>query len=169
MKESGRRLRLCDVSAGAEHSVAVSDDGVAYTWGDGLWGQLGDDKQRWHRDAPTLEQAAVDTATAGVASVVPLTEVVRDDVVRRWAAPAAVEGALTDVFVVGASAGGSHTLFFGHRRGCTEGTNVLYSCGSGALGKLGLGDERDRHLPTLVTGSESFRVGEGTTLSEATA
>ena len=39
MKESGRRLRLCDVSAGAEHSVAVSDDGVAYTWGDGLWGR----------------------------------------------------------------------------------------------------------------------------------
>ena len=38
VKESGRRLRLCDVSAGAEHSVAVSDDGVAYTWGDGLWG-----------------------------------------------------------------------------------------------------------------------------------
>ena len=151
VKESGRRLRLCDVSAGAEHSVAVSDDGVAYTWGDGLWGQLGDDKQRWHRDAPTLGQAAVDTATAGVASVVPLTKVVRDDVVRRWAAPAAVEGALTDVFVVGASAGGSHTLFFGHRRGCTEGPNVLYSCGSGALGKLGLGDERDRHLPTLVT------------------
>ena len=156
VKESGRRLRLCDVSAGAEHSVAVSDDGVAYTWGDGLWGQLGDDKQRWHRDAPTLGQAAVDTATAGVASVVPLTKVVRDDVVRRWAAPAAVEGALTDVFVVGASAGGSHTLFFGHRRGCTEGPNVLYSCGSGALGKLGLGDERDRHLPTLVTEGKTF-------------
>ncbi len=149
------------ISAGATHSVALSD-GVVYAWGRNHWGQVGD-RTTFTRTTPVALNVADETVasiSAGGYHTVALTV---DGKAYAWGyglygqigigtnsnyntAPAEVAGGHTFTSI---SAGGNSTF------GITAG-GVAYGWGLNWYGNLGDGTSEGRNMPTRVGGEVDF-------------
>ena len=123
--------RVSGVAAGANHSVASTVDGLVFTWGMGMFGQLG----HGGGGGGGVLEAGEGAAAAG-GEEAPSRP--RDQLV-----PALVRGDLEGVVVAAVDAGDVFTLAVG---AC----GALFSWGKGRHGQLGHGDERDCFVPTRV-------------------
>jgi alpha-tubulin suppressor-like RCC1 family protein len=154
------------LSAGADHSLMVSETGELYTFGHGDRGVLGhgdEADQHTPRMVAALQGVRVSAVAAGEYHSLALStagEVYSfgqgdygllghsDDVSQLTPLP--ITG-LQGVSVCGVAAGGLHSLV-------VSTTGRLYSFGCRALGALGHGDQDDQMTPRLVEGLHGLRV-----------
>ncbi|KAK9903587.1 hypothetical protein WJX75_009396 [Coccomyxa subellipsoidea] len=158
--ESLRGLKVCDISCGAEHSMALAGNGAVYCWGWGAYGNLGDG-HREDRCAPVkvlgLEGVKVTSVACGWRHSIAADETgvvytfgwskygqlghgdCTDQLV-----PKAVES-LKDSRIVLISGGWRHTSV-------ADDTGMLYSWGWNKFGQLGIGSNADSNAPVLVLG-----------------
>ncbi|KAL1139382.1 hypothetical protein AAG570_006366 [Ranatra chinensis] len=119
------KIKKLSSSKGSDgHSLALSEDGQVYSWGDGDYGKLG------HGNSTTQRQ------------------------------PKLIAGPLLGLKIVNISAG------YRHSAAVTD-DGQLYVWGEGDLGRLGLGDNRSKNIPTLVpdlSGVGSVACGSAHTL-----
>ena len=160
--------RTLYIGAGGSHTCRVADTGIAYCWGAGASGQLGND-ERFNSSIPvsvfgqpfSTSPAPLGPITAGEEH----TCVIKlDGIVFCWGKnefgqlgngsavdslddPNEVSGGITFQLV---SAGGSHTCGV-----TTEGK--AYCWGKGASGQLGDGLEAPQTIPVLVSGGHTFQ------------
>ncbi|KAL8443652.1 hypothetical protein Emed_006670 [Eimeria media] len=126
------------VSCGLQHTACVLQDGSVYTWGCALHGRLGLENLKLPSGGAVLSGSGADVAQL----VVPSPRHVR---------------ALEKHHVTHVSCGAFHTAFLA----VTEaGMTSLYTCGLGLSGRLGLGDEEDRHVPEKVHELEGLIITE---------
>ncbi|KAL8450299.1 hypothetical protein Emag_003322 [Eimeria magna] len=111
------------VSCGLQHTACVLQDGSAYTWGCALHGRLGLENLKLPSGGAVLGGSGADLAQL----VVPAPRHVR---------------ALEKQHVTHISCGAFHTAFLA----VAEAATSIYTCGLGLSGRLGLGDEEDRHV-----------------------
>ncbi|OEH78916.1 regulator of chromosome condensation repeat-containing protein [Cyclospora cayetanensis] len=136
---SNLQLRLVDglkatgVSCGFQHTACVLHDGSAFTWGCALHGRLGLGGLNLPQGGTFLGEEDL----AYTRQVVSVPQHVK----------ALARKSVTDV-----SCGGFHTAFLVVSG---DGT-ALYTCGLGLSGRLGVGDEDDRHTPEKVQGLEGL-------------
>ncbi|KAL8431025.1 hypothetical protein Efla_007609 [Eimeria flavescens] len=123
------------VSCGSQHTACVLQDGSAYTWGCAVHGRLGLGALKLPRGAALLGEGGSDLAQ----QVVPAPQHVRS---------------LEREHVTQVSCGAFHTAFLVV---ADAGTSV-YTCGLGLSGRLGHGDEEDRHVPEKVQELEGLTV-----------
>lgn len=161
--------RVVAVFAGSEHNLALTAANRVYSWGNGQCGRLGTATLA-DTLIPTpvtaLDGIGITHVSAGLAHSL-VTDV--DGVVHAfgWGAfgqlglgtsddvmiPTPI-AALAGVKIVQTSAGAQHSLFL-------SATGAVYSCGKATRGRLGLGDNTRRLLPTCVS-SLSCEVVNGT-------
>jgi alpha-tubulin suppressor-like RCC1 family protein len=144
------------VSAGREHTIAVTDQGDVYAWGTNVKGQLGDGTTRDSflpvqvvgLTGVTLVAAGGDHNLAYRASDSTLWAW-GDNSVGQLAQPASVALSAIPIAIAGAgplaaiAAGTQHSMALG-----TDGT--IYTWGNNLRGQLGLGDVAIRYSPTPV-------------------
>ncbi|KAL8437953.1 hypothetical protein ACSSS7_000603 [Eimeria intestinalis] len=128
-------LRPVQSKAVQTHTACVLQDGSAYTWGCALHGRLGLADLKLPRGGAVLGGGGVDSAQL----VVPAPRHVR---------------ALEKQRVTHVSCGAFHTAFLA----VTEAGTSLHTCGLGLSGRLGLGDEEDRHVPEKVHELEGLTI-----------
>ena len=157
--------RVDAVSCGAEFTACTTEAGELFTWGSGLFGQLGtgdtESRQRPTKveggalaQGPSIRDVscgifhalAVDEAGAlyswGDGSAGQLgTGASKDEL-----EPVVVAGEVAGRRVVGVSAGSEHSA-------CVTADGALFTWGSGARGKLGHGHVEDELLPRRVLGT----------------
>ncbi|XP_026192032.1 E3 ubiquitin-protein ligase HERC2 [Cyclospora cayetanensis] len=121
------------VSCGFQHTACVLHDGSAFTWGCALHGRLGLGGLNLPQGGTFLGEEDL----AYTRQVVSVPQHVK----------ALARKSVTDV-----SCGGFHTAFLVVSG---DGT-ALYTCGLGLSGRLGVGDEDDRHTPEKVQGLEGL-------------
>ena len=152
------RCSMMGASAGRYHTVVWTAGGEVYTFGSGVCGQLGDGdvhEELVPKVVMALKCHKVVCAAVGMEHTVVCTERVvftfgygcygqlghgddyGDEYVPR------VVGALNDKKVVGAAAGGHHTVVWTER-------GQVYTFGRGCHGQLGHGDTRAVRVPKLV-------------------
>ena len=158
-----RDVRVTSVSAGANHTMVVSECGGVWTCGRGRHGQLGHghfhDSGPLQRVQALADRRLVAAAAGGTHSLVWSA----DGAVYSWGSNyngqtghgpdvAAMEpglawprriGSLRGEHVVSVAAGGHHTLV-------VTKSGTLYAFGRGRHGALGLGDCVDYYLPEIV-------------------
>jgi len=173
------RIGYIQVSAGAEHSLALAEDGLVYAWGLNASGQLGDG---------TTVDRNVPTQVTGLSSIVAVSAgadhsvvandgtvfaghslaLASDGTVYAWgdnASGQVGDGTVVDRLtatqvpdltgIVAISAGGNHSLAV-----AADGT--VYAWGSNTYGEIGDGTTTDRLVPTKVPGlSGIVSVGGG--------
>eukprot|EP00947_MAST-08B_sp_MAST-8B-sp1_P003948 g3948.t1 len=159
-------VRVCAVSAGSDYSLFLTEDGKAYSCGNGEDGRLGHGNQE-DQHVPKLIEALsgvrVRAVSAGEYHSMFLTE---DGKVYSCGlgfysqlghgnqedqhVPKLIE-ALSGVRVCAVSAGYWHSLFL------TEDGKV-YSCGNGLGGKLGHGNTERQDVPKLIEALSGVRV-----------
>jgi hypothetical protein len=142
------------LAAGAFHSLALTAAGDVFSWGINDFGQLGDGTTSYSTaprriEAPPLADVAAGgwhsagLTAEGEALVWGRGEYGRlglgDKAGSSRLRPAKVR-ALEGQRVVEVACGGTHTLFL-------TAAGTVSICGRGSLGRLGAGDERDRHAP----------------------
>ena len=110
--EALKDVVVVQVSSGARHSAAVTEDGVLYTWGSGTDGKLG------HGNT---ESAYTPKVLSAVSKAV-------------WVACAS-----------------SHTLAI------AEGGSKVYSWGGGSYGKLGHGNTNSQNTPRVIEALKSYQ------------
>lgn len=162
-------------ACGALSTLAVTEEGVLWAWGAGDDAQLGI-STREPRVMPTrvgggevFGGAGVVMAAAGECHAAATTEeghlwtwgdgehgqLGQGDVEPRQAPSRVIVGVGADGSVLGwgrvvmVACGNLHTLVL-------TADGKVWSCGCGSWGRLGLGDTRDRHTPTLVRPNELF-------------
>ena len=159
--------RVLAVSAGCDHSLALTADGAVWSWGWGAWGRLGHGDERRANLPKKVEALAgrrVVFVSAGDTHNLVITA---DGAVWRWGTDLLVyDGnpspgsilllpnkvqAISDQRVVFASAGGEKSFAL-----TAEGD--VWSWGSGKDGQLGHGDLQDAILPKKITALEGRRV-----------
>lgn len=120
--DSRRRVFIVKAEAGGRHSVALSSQGRAYTWGFGRRGRLGHgDGRTYYTPHGVAFDKKSDKGEAGHVKA---------------------GGTKTfDLVLVDVSAGGAHTLF-------VAASGDAYSCGIGGDGRLGLGHNRRTFRPS---------------------
>ena len=147
--------RAVSVSAGVGHSVAITADGAAWSWGEGSCCQLGHGDEQHQRQPKNIEAFAgrrVVAASAGRGHSLAITA---DGAVWSWGLgyggklghgdrrhqllPKTVE-ALAGQRVVAMAAGGSHSL-------AITADGAVWSWGFGGNGELGHGEEQSQLLP----------------------
>lgn len=152
--------RISAIEAGPYTSTALDDSGVAYTWGNGLAGQLGTGTTA-HATVPTAVVAAgspIADIAAGYEHMVALTD---DGRLLAWGgnddgqlgtggtarsllpAPVEAEGALAGVEIVDVAAGWSHSLALAD-------DGRAYAWGANHHGQLGDGTTDTRTVPVAV-------------------
>lgn len=161
-------LRVIMVSCGGHHTMAVTNAGSVFTFGEGPHGQLGHG-DRNHRSFPTeipatrFGQAQVIFVAAGYIHSGVVTS---KGGVWTWGCGARARLGLCDERdqvaprelltefggskVVMMSAGGAHTMFITEEGG-------LWGCGYGGYGQLGLGDCANRAEPVRVGMGGNFK------------
>lgn len=152
--------RIVNIVAGAEHTLALSDTGALYSWGNGQCGRLGHGNEE-DVLAPVpivaLHRANITHVSAGGAHTLVTTRSGRVfafglgefgqlgvgdtcDVL----APMRVSS-LVDIKIVQTSAGAQHSCFLAQ-------DGRVFACGKGTRGRLGTGDTMKRVVPELVRG-----------------
>lgn len=157
--------RVAAVSCGAEFTACTTEEGALFTWGSGIFGQLGlgdTESKYWptrvvggalaasplirHVACGIFHALAVDEAGKiyawGDGSAGQLgTGTLQDEL-----EPVQVVGELADQCVVGIAAASEHSA-------CVTVDGALYTWGSGSRGKLGHGGVEDEVLPRRVRGA----------------
>ncbi|EOD32345.1 hypothetical protein EMIHUDRAFT_631926 [Emiliania huxleyi CCMP1516] len=158
--------RIVAVSAGSDHSLALTADGALWSWGYGAFGRLGHGNEQRQLLPKKIEAFAgqrVVAASAGYAHSLALTA---DGAVWSWGygtlgrlghgdnhdqlEPKEVE-ALAGRRAVAVSAGMSHSL-------AITADGAVWSWGDGDDGRLGHGDEQRQLLPKKVEAFAGQRV-----------
>jgi alpha-tubulin suppressor-like RCC1 family protein len=129
--ESLRGTRIRMVAAGAAHSVALSEDGVVFTWGDANATRNVDDENSYFDDRPDLSYC--DAYAPGLGRRL-------EDGPDRMPQP--VNG-LAGVRIATMAAGVSYTL-------AVSEAGAVFSFGQGRKGRLGHGDELDVEQPKQI-------------------
>jgi len=155
-------VNVVGIAAGYWHTVVWTDEGKAYSFGEGAGGRLGhgDDRELLPRliEGVLVRKRVVGVSAGGNHTVVWTDEgkaysfgYGRDGKLgqhggnERELMSRLVEGGLVGKRVVGVSAGGNHTVVW-----TDEGK--AYSFGYGESGKLGHGSEEDEPVPRLIEG-----------------
>ena len=152
--------RVVAVSAGSDHSLALSADGAVWSWGSGFFGKLGHGDQQRQLLPKKIEASAgqrVVAVSAGDAHSLALTA---DGALWSWGygalgqlghgdeqyqlLPTKIE-AFADQRAVAVSAGAWHSL-------ALTSDGAVWSWGDGDGGQLGHGDEQQQLLPKKVEG-----------------
>lgn len=120
------RQPYVNVAIGATHTLAVRQDGQVESWGSNDKGQLG----RVTSEHQTSTSASSSSASAS--SVVPSPQ------------SSYSPGLIPSLRGVTLAAGKSHSL-------AVDSNGLTYAWGMGSRGILGLGDEHDQHMPTVIT------------------
>ena len=160
--------RVVTVSAGCEHSLAITDDGALWSWGNGALGRLGHGDQQSQLLPKKVEAFAGRRVVAAAAGGLHSLALTADGSVWSWGEggfgfgqlghgdqqnqllPKQVE-ALTGQRVVAVSAGELHSL-------AITADGAVWSWGYGGFGELGHGDEQDQLLPKKVEAFADQRV-----------
>ena len=162
--EAFARQRVVAVSAGANHSLALTADGAVWSWGG--FGRLGhgDEQEQWQpKKIEAFAGHHVVAVSAGVYHSIALTA---NGSVWSWGGgvcgrlghgddqnqllPKRIEG-LAGQRVVAVSAGAMHSL-------ALTADGAVWSWGSGGFGRLGHGDEQRRLQPKKVEALAGQRV-----------
>lgn len=120
-------VSIVHVACGARHTAAVTSSASLITWGDGEFGQLGQ-----QRAAPAAGDAAAGAAGEPCSTAPPGVPDAVSALPRLARAPG--------VLAARAAGGEAHTLLL-------TGSGHVYSCGHGTLGALGVVDEDDAERP----------------------
>ena len=149
------------VSGGGAHSLGVTDDGIAYAWGNNNEGQLGDGTRfNANKSSPVTVLGGITNwrqVSGGTIHSLGLTD---DGIAYAWgngsfgrlgrghtlarSSPVSVVGGITNWRQV--SAGGAHSL------GLTD-DGIAYAWGAGISGRLGDGTTISRSSPVTVIGN----------------
>ena len=126
MKEDGTPLKnVMIVAAGDKHSVALTRDGVIYTWGDNTYGQLGSGKS-----GSALAYSTKPVTVAGENnSSTSLSEMLAEK----------------NEKISNIVSGRNHTLAVSNQ-------GILYSWGANESGQLGINTDTNRYFPVQVKG-----------------
>lgn len=119
------------VSCGSQHTACLMQDGSAYTWGCALHGRLGLEGLKLASGGAVLGEGGTDLTQLMVATPQHVRVLERENVIQ-------------------VACGAFHTAFLV----TTELGTCLYTCGLGLSGRLGHGDEEDRHV---VSGNRHCR------------
>jgi alpha-tubulin suppressor-like RCC1 family protein len=157
--------RVVGVAAGHAHTVVWTDEGKAYSFGNGSHlgcGNLGHGDDEDELVPRLIEGVLVGKRVVGVAAGHAHTVVWTDEGkaysfgvgpfgrlghggTKTELVPKLIEGVLVGKRVVGVSAGSDHTVVW-----TNEGN--AYSFGDGQFGQLGHGGEEHQHAPRLIEG-----------------
>ena len=153
---------VVQVTAGSIHTACLTADGLVFVCGAGIAGQLGVGNTA-NTVVPTLVRGELQgkkvlQVAAGGNHTMCVTE---DGSVfafgrntqgqlgvgdkEKRLLPTLLRGELENKLVVQVAAGSSHTI-------CVTKDGLVYACGSGTLGQLGVNDTEHRLVSTLVTG-----------------
>ncbi|CBZ49869.1 hect E3 ubiquitin ligase, related [Neospora caninum Liverpool] len=135
------------VACAQEHTVCCLDDGSAYAWGCALNGRLGLHGLSIPSSAGLGVSAPPGAPTKG-ARTEPLASACL------VCTPRVLES-LCGYFITDVACGIYHTAFLGVYE---QHKTSLFTCGLGLNGRLGHGDEEDRHLPTPVHALENLNI-----------
>jgi len=154
------------VSAGGEHSLALTADGALWSWGEGIFGRLGHGDQQNQLLPKKIEAFADQRVVAVSAGVFHSIAISADGSVWSWGyggagwlghsdmqnqlLPKKVE-ALGGHRVVAGSAGGSHSF-------ALTADGAVWSWGYGGDGRLGHGDTQIQLLPKKIEAFADQRV-----------
>jgi len=158
--------RVLGVAVGGQHSLALTADGAAWSWGDGFFGKLGhgdEQEQLLPNKIEALAGQRVVAVSAGAWHSLALTA---DGAVWSWGdgrlgqlghgdqqqqqLPKKIE-AFAGQRVVAVSAGMAHSLVL-------TADGALWSWGGGGNGRLGHGDEQKQLLPKKIEALAGQRV-----------
>ena len=161
---------IVHASAGSGHSLAVSDNGGLYTWGQGYNGRLGHGNQETKPQPALVEALAGQTVVSAVAGSEFTIAITKGGAAfscgngdftgtvwwgRGWVGgssrtllPARIKS-LAECQVSQAAAGNAHAMVR-----TTDG--AVFTFGSGSQGQLGHGDFQERLLPTRVMAAEEL-------------
>lgn len=169
LKAGVRQLKSISIhvlSLGAGHCIAVGDTGIAYTWGSGRRGQLGDGEQEDNvvpRPVQGIRQQ-VKGASAGMVHSAFVTTGGAvftcgdgsdgrlghgDDSIQL--VPTQIMSLPDSVRMVAVQAGGAHTLLLSSH-------GEVYACGCGMQGRLGVGSMDSIKIPVIVAALEHHNV-----------
>ncbi|HVW29511.1 MAG TPA: hypothetical protein VHC69_29305 [Polyangiaceae bacterium] len=156
------------ISAGTEHTLALTDDGEVYAWGNNANGQLGDGTTTDSMlPVPVKGLTGITIIAAGGSHS--LAYRASDETLWAWgdnsvgalAQPDSVTTSSVPVSIDGVgpikalAGGGAHSLALG-----TDGT--VYAWGSNQRGQLGVGDVTLRRTPTVVPlAAKAIAIGAG--------
>ncbi|KEP62412.1 UNVERIFIED_CONTAM: regulator of chromosome condensation (RCC1) repeat-containing protein [Hammondia hammondi] len=131
------------VACAQEHTVCCLDDGSAYAWGCALNGRLG------------LHGLSI-PSSAGLGVFSPAKGARPEPLASACAVctPRVLES-LCGYFIADVACGTYHSAFLGIYE---QDRTSLFTCGLGLNGRLGHGDEEDRHLPTAVHALENVNI-----------
>ncbi|PFH31844.1 regulator of chromosome condensation (RCC1) repeat-containing protein [Besnoitia besnoiti] len=132
------------VACAQEHTLCCLDDGSAYAWGCALNGRLG----LHGLSIPSSAGLSVSSPSPGGGA---RTEPLASSCV--VCTPRILE-TLCGYFISDVACGTYHSAFLALQQHKT----LLFTCGLGLNGRLGHGDEEDRHLPTPVPALENLNV-----------
>jgi len=166
MTEALAGRRVVTVSAGGEHSLALTADGAVWSWGCGAWGELGHGDQQLQLLPKKVEALAgqrVNAVSAGTGHSIAITA---GGAVWSWGEgaggqlghgdaqnqllPKKIE-AFADQRVVAVSAGGSHSL-------ALTADGSVWGWGFGLHGQLGHDDQQTQPLPKKIEAFADQRV-----------
>lgn len=162
---------LVSLAAGGDHTCGVTASGMAYCWGSGHYGELGDGESdgghRQNRPVPVEGEHRFAAVTAGGMHTCGLVEGGEAYCWGRAHAGQLGTGSVQASAVPAAVAGGlrfnSLTAGFDHTCGLTEGGEA-YCWGSGHFGQLGNGSTAPATTPAEVAGGHRFAsLSAGTT------
>ena len=158
--------RVVTVSAGYEHSLAITADGAVWSWGLGVFGKLGHGDQQRQLLPKKVEALAGQRVIAVSAGLMHSLALIAEGALWSWGfgtsgqlghgdaqnqlLPKKVE-AFAGRRVVAVSAGGNHSL-------ALAADGAVWSWGGGGLGRLGHGDEERVLLPKKVEAFAGQRV-----------
>jgi alpha-tubulin suppressor-like RCC1 family protein len=134
--------RVALIAAGGYHSIVVTEEGTLYSCGENSWGQCGHGHQE-RRSANFMGPVDFRDWQRQFGPL-PRNSVSRDAARSMQHPPSGSSLPTVPVRIVAISAGQGHSLCVSFPFG------LCFAFGHGAGGRLGLGDERDRLVPTEI-------------------
>ena len=151
------------VSAGANHTLAVKEDGTLWAWGSNTYGQLGDgttvDKNRPVQIGTATNWEAVAAGQFHSVAINAAGQLYAwgynnygqlGDGTTTTTPTLAPQLIVSTVYWTAASAGYSHTV-------AMDSSGILYAWGGNSYGQLGDGSNTNSSTPSIVTGSHTWK------------